>query len=265
MITEQEIEKIEKYLDGSLSEIEIIEIKSRIQNDKEFANEVEFIKNLKFAAFQEGRKELRYRVKTIIDTSNVPKQSIIKEFIKNFLNLRDQIAQYFDQSRMRLAYVLTIILLLIFIPVLIVLIEHRKTIKENEYAVQKIDSSYIIKRDLRSIFLSKKPIMPEVQIKTEIIKDNQFGYSGEAQISPSQITIRIYDNNKFIYHYFVESDTIFLLGQFNKEYINEVYQFPQFLLIEYSKVFFRISKVEGELRNIEIEKDSSILKKCLIK
>lgn len=65
MINEQDIELIEKYLFGKLSEQEKTAFEQRLKNDKEFANEVNFMSDLKISSREFGREELKNKLKKI--------------------------------------------------------------------------------------------------------------------------------------------------------------------------------------------------------
>ena len=65
MINEQDIELIEKYLFGKLSEKEKTAFEQRLKNDKEFANEVDFMRDLKISSREFGREELKNKLKKI--------------------------------------------------------------------------------------------------------------------------------------------------------------------------------------------------------
>lgn len=65
MISEQNIRLIENYLFGKLSEHEIIAFEQRIKNDKEFADEVNFMRDLMIGSAELGKNELRNKLKII--------------------------------------------------------------------------------------------------------------------------------------------------------------------------------------------------------
>jgi hypothetical protein len=70
MINENDIELIENYLSGKLTEQENIAIKNRIKNDTNFAGEVEFIRDLKISSKELGRNELRNKLQKIAADNN---------------------------------------------------------------------------------------------------------------------------------------------------------------------------------------------------
>ena len=65
MITEKDIELIEKHIFGKSSEQEKNIFEQRIKDDKEFAQEVAFIRDLKISSREFGREELKNKLKKI--------------------------------------------------------------------------------------------------------------------------------------------------------------------------------------------------------
>lgn len=65
MINEQDIELIEKYLFGKCSEQEKAAFELRLKNDKEFADEVDFMRDLKISSSEFGRGGLKNKLKKI--------------------------------------------------------------------------------------------------------------------------------------------------------------------------------------------------------
>ena len=65
MINEQDIELIEKYLFGKLSEQEKAAFEQRLKNDMELAEEVDFMRDLKISSSEFGREELKNKLKKI--------------------------------------------------------------------------------------------------------------------------------------------------------------------------------------------------------
>jgi hypothetical protein len=61
-LSEKDLELIENYLLGDLSAAENEKVEKRMEEDKEFAEEVEFMRNTMQASRLEGRKELRNKL-----------------------------------------------------------------------------------------------------------------------------------------------------------------------------------------------------------
>ena len=93
MINEQDIALIEKYLFGKCSEEEKTAFEQHLKNNKEFADEVNFMRDLKISSREFGKNELRSKLKIIAQNykANEIKQN---SSLKNYLAIAASIAVF---------------------------------------------------------------------------------------------------------------------------------------------------------------------------
>ncbi len=258
MTTEKDIELIDKYLLGGLSEAGLKEIELRILQDNEFAETVEFIKNLKAATKNVGRNDLKSKIDTIIEEKRKEheKATVAKNAGKYF-----SVNNRFVEFNVRKIYAIAASLLILIISSTIIVLLVKIPKQNSNMVGNKTDTINSPSKQIDKILFASKKIQG-LTLTPLILNSTQFGYGGESYIKPEPILIKTINDKEFTNHYLLSSNTLILLGEFNPIKIKHLYQAPLFLILEYSGTFYHLNRIEGEVRPVLIERDSVIIREC---
>lgn len=258
MITEKDIELIDKYLSGDLSEAGQKEIELRILQDKDFAETVEFIKNLKTAAKNVGRNELKSKIEAIFDEKRKErKKAIGTGNVGKYFSVNNPFVEF--NIRKVYAIAASLIVLIISAIIIVLLVQIPKS--SNNMAENKTDTINASNKHAENLLRASKKIQGK-NLSPVIIKSSQFGYGGESIVKPEPILIKTINDKEFTNHYLLSTNTLILLGEFNLAKIIHLYQAPLFLVLEYSGTFYHLKRIEGEVRPLLMERDSLIIRHC---
>ena len=239
MIQEKDIELVENYFFGKLTEQEKIAFEQRIKTDKLFAEEVDFIHDLKISANELGKKELRAKLKAIANNYNVNESSNTKDF------------------KFYLAIAASVIFLL-GIGSLIYLFQSKNV---SEITASKINNRYI---EIESIINTSLINIKQYTVKN--ITEEGMGYvQNENSFGNNKLPVLIIKSNKYCNKYLYR-DTLFLfIESTDSLQFTSLNTNPNILFFSsYKKEFFSIDVSKTDtLRPIQKISDEITIKKLL--
>ncbi len=249
MITEKDIELIDKYLSGEHSGSSLTEFEQRLNSDTQFADEVRFIKDLKVSAKHVGRRELKAQLKSIAGTFTIESEN------KWFSLLRKKTLIYYSIAA-SIAIIIGVSAIFYF--------QSDKSSKQladdNNKDTSLIDDSIISKKvEIESLLADKN--IKTVNKNIYFIDSNGFGYYEIDKQSARIIKLGIIEHEKYANNYFLTDTILFLFGNFEDDKI-KLFEEPKFILINYDKYLYKVNKSKTNIiAPLIIEEDTAIIRK----
>ena len=249
MITEKDIELIDKYLSGELSGSSLAEFEQRLNSDTQFTEEVRFIKDLKVSAKQVGRRELKDKLQSIARTVTIESEN------KRFSLLRKKTLIYYS--------IAASIVIIIGVSAIFYFQSDKsleQLAEDNNKDTLLIDDSIISKKAEIETLLADKNIKT-VNKNIYFIDNNGFGYYEIDKRAARIIKLGIIENEKYANNYFLTDTILFLFGDFEDDKI-KLFEKHKFILLNYNKYLYKVNKSKTNIiAPLIIEEDSAIIRK----
>lgn len=224
MINERDIELIEKYLFGKLSEEEKYAFDKRIETDKEFVNELDFMRDLKISSSELGKTELRNKLK-----------AVAINYKSNENNKNSSLKTYLAIAA-SIAILVGIATLLYFLNI--------KDKKNTDNIAGLNDSINTIE---------VKQIIESLATNTKLVNinsvDGNFGYAQTDSLVTYKFPVLIIPSEKYANSYLYR-DTLFLFLASAET--------PHFYSLSEQSIFLYLSLEKESLYYVELKKDTKL-------
>lgn len=258
MNREKDIEFIDRYISNELSVKERDEFNDRISNDPAFNDLFQFINNLQVVTKVKGREKIRESVNELFKENTVTRPTVIKNPVINISSVKS----LFDDFRRKPIYAIAAsALILVISSIILVFLIYKPSNTEN-IIVTREDKELMNKLKVDSLVDQAKSIQ-SYQLMPENIKSKEFGFVSNDSKKNVPLQIIILNDKRYSMNYILLSDTIVLLGNFNRSDIKKVFNAPRFLIMDYAEKYYRLQKTERKLLPIREETDSALIKAIL--
>jgi len=265
MITQKNIELIDKYLKGELSEDKLKQFEQKMTDDTEFAKDVHFVQDTAVSVTNIGRREFKKKLQKI--TSDIERDEFHGTHTSSTL---------FSFNRKYTAIAASVALL---ITASIIFYNYNKNsqqnIAEKTSTADTLHQDILIQQkkiDIEQYLAESKIIFETKTIKMKIIKKESFGFVQDVA-NTIKLDLVFLSDKRYNNHYLLQ-DKLYLFGDFNesniKLYLYEGLIWPNkhqtgdVIFLETEEVVYRLEiTTSGALLPIVEETDSSI--KQLIK
>ena len=123
---------------------------------------------------------------------------------------------------------------------------------------QKSDSVLMARSQADSLMRQAQTLSSHV-FNAVTVTSSEFGFVLKDQPKSVPLFVKVLFNNKHLYRYLLISDTLILVGNFDINYIGDIYNLPRRYIADYNDTLYRIDKKEQVLLPLEREFDPRVI------
>jgi len=245
MNKDQDIELIDRFLREELSPEEIDGFNTRLENDPDFKELYQFIKDVQVVTKEEGRRRIRNTVQELFDQEDKIAASMVEK----------PIISLFKQP-----YAIAASLIVLVATTIVLVLTLRTPSTENliTHTEQKTDSILTAGIQIDSLIKQAQPLSFHV-LNAATIAGSEFGFVANDQPKTVPLVVKILATVKQPNSYILLSDTLILVGNFDINHVGSIYNLPRRYIADYNDTLYRIDKQDRVILPLEREFDLKVI------